>query len=221
MFPTTDSTLYQQAFAAYLRKGTPMEVSFKAAARTAAGETAAQHSTPLYIWHTQGDGKVRPSHAANNGKIFAWANPPVTRHPGEEINCRCWAEPYNGPEEPPLESSFLGSFAIALVVALLIRFPQLALIWRARFIRRRVAETWKLSTQKSAQKWANQLGKGGWTPEKISETIRRGGPHKAVNKKTGAPATRYQLGDRFVVRDDVTGEIVQVSRPNMKAEVFK
>ncbi len=47
-----------------------------------------------YIWHTQGDGKVRADHAANNGKIFAWDNPPETGNPGEDYNCRCWAEPY-------------------------------------------------------------------------------------------------------------------------------
>lgn len=47
----------------------------------------------FYIWHTQGDDKVRSSHAANNGKIFAWNKKPDTGHPGEDYNCRCWAEP--------------------------------------------------------------------------------------------------------------------------------
>lgn len=47
-----------------------------------------------YVWHTQGDGKVRGAHAANEGHLFAWNNPPATGHPGEDYNCRCWAEPY-------------------------------------------------------------------------------------------------------------------------------
>ncbi|MDB2414385.1 phage minor head protein [Rickettsiales bacterium] len=57
-----------------------------------------EHPTTHYIWHTQGDDKVRASHAANNGKIFAWNNPPATGHPGEDFNCRCWAEPINKEE---------------------------------------------------------------------------------------------------------------------------
>ncbi|MCW8915521.1 MAG: phage minor head protein [Magnetovibrio sp.] len=45
-----------------------------------------------YIWHTQGDGKVRESHAERDGKKFSWDNPPEGGHPGEDYNCRCWAE---------------------------------------------------------------------------------------------------------------------------------
>lgn len=56
-------------------------------------ETADNHTTTHYIWHTQGDNKTRPSHAANNGKVFSWDNPPETGHPGEAYGCRCWAEP--------------------------------------------------------------------------------------------------------------------------------
>ena len=47
-----------------------------------------------YIWRTLGDNNVRASHAANNGKLFAWDSPPDTGHPGEDYNCRCIAEPY-------------------------------------------------------------------------------------------------------------------------------
>lgn len=47
----------------------------------------------LYIWTTKLDDQVRPSHAANNGKIFSWDNPPSTGHPGEDYGCRCEAKP--------------------------------------------------------------------------------------------------------------------------------
>ncbi len=57
-------------------------------------EEQQQEGYTHYIWHTQGDGKVRESHAVNNGKVFAWDNPPEVGHPGEDYNCRCWAEPY-------------------------------------------------------------------------------------------------------------------------------
>lgn len=48
-----------------------------------------------YIWHTQEDSKVRSSHAANDGEIFAWDQAPEGgKHPSEDYGCRCWAEPY-------------------------------------------------------------------------------------------------------------------------------
>jgi len=78
-----DPDLYRKAFQEYLRKGTPIEWSVKQA-----------RPTTHYIWRTRGDEKVRPSHAANDGKVFAWDSPPPTGHPGEDYGCRCTAEPY-------------------------------------------------------------------------------------------------------------------------------
>jgi len=77
---------YKKAFNLYLRKGVPIELSLKAAAQ--------EHPTTHYIWRTRGDNKVRASHAANNGRVFSWDNPPPVGHPGEDYNCRCTAEPY-------------------------------------------------------------------------------------------------------------------------------
>ncbi len=51
-----------------------------------------------YIWRTRRDERVRSSHAENNGRIFSRDNPPPTGHPGEDFNCRCWAEPVDGEE---------------------------------------------------------------------------------------------------------------------------
>ncbi len=81
MLPHTPT--YSEAFRKYLRYGTPLHLSLKTTPYTASH----------YIWHTREDNKVRPSHAANDGKIFAWDNPPATGNPGEEYGCRCWAEP--------------------------------------------------------------------------------------------------------------------------------
>lgn len=48
-----------------------------------------------YIWRTSNDERVRDSHAAHEGKVFDWNNPPAdTGHPGEDYECRCIAEPY-------------------------------------------------------------------------------------------------------------------------------
>lgn len=44
-----------------------------------------------YVWVTRGDDRVRPTHAANDGRTFRWDRPPATGHPGSEIRCRCRA----------------------------------------------------------------------------------------------------------------------------------
>lgn len=77
---------YKKAFNKYMRRGTPIDLPLKAAPR--------EHPTTHYIWRTRGDGRVRTSHAANNGRIFSWDNVPPTGHPGEDFGCRCIAEPY-------------------------------------------------------------------------------------------------------------------------------
>lgn len=82
----TGTPAYRKAFIQYLRKGTAIDISLKVATN--------ERSTTHYIWRTSGDNKVRASHAANNGKIFAWDNPPEVGHPGEDYNCRCTAESY-------------------------------------------------------------------------------------------------------------------------------
>lgn len=78
---------YRKAFEAYLRYGTPIDLSAGLEAKAKRGTQ--DQTTTHYIWRTQGDDKVRASHAANDGKIFAWDNPPPTGHPGEDYGCRC------------------------------------------------------------------------------------------------------------------------------------
>ncbi|WP_299550745.1 phage minor head protein [uncultured Tateyamaria sp.] len=46
-----------------------------------------------YIWRSQDDAKVRDSHAAFDDRVFRWDSSPEGGHPGEEHNCRCYAEP--------------------------------------------------------------------------------------------------------------------------------
>lgn len=46
-----------------------------------------------YTWRTVGDDRVRPEHVARDGKKFNWNEPPSDGHPGEPVNCRCYAEP--------------------------------------------------------------------------------------------------------------------------------
>ena len=89
---------YKHAFEAYMRTGEPIGMAEVKARATSEGE---ERSTTRYIWRTQGDGKVRASHRANDGKIFSWDDPPPTGHPGEDFGCRCWAEAY----EPEVSES--------------------------------------------------------------------------------------------------------------------
>lgn len=74
---------YRDAFATYLRKGTPIHLTLKQA-----------HLTNRYVWHSRRDGHVRPSHRMNDGRVFIWGKAPDTGHPGEDYNCRCEAVPY-------------------------------------------------------------------------------------------------------------------------------
>lgn len=47
-----------------------------------------------YRWLSSGDERVRPSHRANEGLAFEWSVPPrATGHPGQDILCRCRAQP--------------------------------------------------------------------------------------------------------------------------------
>lgn len=75
---------YNKAFVEYLRYGIPITVPYYV--------IVTKSLTGHYIWRTQEDFKVRPAHAANNGKIFERSKPPPTGHPGQSPNCRCWAE---------------------------------------------------------------------------------------------------------------------------------
>lgn len=52
----------------------------------------------------------------------------------------------------------------------------------------------------------------GWTQDQIDEAVQKGDRHAALNRETGAVATRYvhpQSG-RSVVIDDATGEVIHV-----------
>ena len=47
-----------------------------------------------YIWSSVGDSKVRDNHAEWDGQRFSWkTGSPNGTHPGQEINCRCIAQP--------------------------------------------------------------------------------------------------------------------------------
>lgn len=106
-----DRLAHRRAFENYLRRGRATERDAVALSETANGEQRSrdrsrprlskkalggERPTNHYIWRTARDERVRSSHTVNEGRIFAWSDPPRTGHPGHEPNCRCWAEPYYG-----------------------------------------------------------------------------------------------------------------------------
>lgn len=66
---------------------------------------AVQQNSSTYLWQTQEDRRVRPTHRKLGGKLFSWESPPTTidrygnRHtgnPGTDWGCRCWEVPATG-----------------------------------------------------------------------------------------------------------------------------
>lgn len=80
------TSAYRHGFSVYLRSGRSIALLEH--------RSALDGHTSHHVWRTRGDRKVRAAHAANEGRIFAWKDPPPTGHPGQMRNCRCTAEPY-------------------------------------------------------------------------------------------------------------------------------
>ena len=61
------------------------------------GDINKQRQTNLgvtrYVWRTVRDNRVREEHEALDGDSIAWDSPPTDGHPGEAVNCRCYADP--------------------------------------------------------------------------------------------------------------------------------
>lgn len=90
-----------------LATGKVSEARARTIARTEVSRTAANFTEARarfagsegYIWRSSGDGDVRPTHRAMNGKHVRWDQPPKTDkgldpyHAGCGPNCRCFAEP--------------------------------------------------------------------------------------------------------------------------------
>lgn len=63
---------------------------------------AQEQTSERYIWRSVHDDKTRATHAARSGREFSWNTPPGGGHPGEDYNCRCWAEPVRIAYKPPI-----------------------------------------------------------------------------------------------------------------------
>jgi hypothetical protein len=65
---------------------------------------------------------------------------------------------------------------------------------------------------KPPAKLVRQMASRGWTASQIAEAVAHGESYPAVNRETGAVATRYvhPHTSRSVVIDDVSGEVIHV-----------
>ncbi len=172
-----------------------------------------------------------------NDRVRNFADAP---DPGDDINCRCWAEVITNeqarvmtslpPDEPGLvavypEAILLPALRTGAVISAAARAARAkitrdmirrALRRNAQSPRKPERDTrWRLGDHKSEKEWENRYQRGGWTDEKITDTIKNGEAFPAPNKvKQQNTATRYEKDGNFVVRDDQTNEIIQVGKPN-------
>lgn len=47
-----------------------------------------------YRWRGANDERERATHLEREGRVYSWDDPPEDGHPGQPIQCRCWAELY-------------------------------------------------------------------------------------------------------------------------------
>ena len=65
-----------------------------------------------------------------------------------------------------------------------------------------------------SSKILRQMTTRGWTKQEILDTVKGGKVFAVVNKATGGPATEYvATSGKFVVVDDATKQVIQVSGP--------
>jgi hypothetical protein len=161
-----------------------------------------------YIWRTVEDEKVRSEHASYNRTVRAWSDHPA---PGDDFNCRCWAQPVEQEvwqiHDPPLKPVYPELLLLTLSPA-----RWLYNAWKLWALAR--GTNWSIGKHKTERQWANRIENREWTPQQITDTIRYGKRYPAPNKVYPShTATRYEYKGRYVVRDDINKEILQVSGP--------
>lgn len=205
--------------------------------------TRLEENGAYYAWRTARDGKVRPAHAAREGQVFRWDEDLPGGDPGEDFNCRCWAEPlYAGYKPPPLPQrkpevvagqpqkqnlypdAIKSVYPVEVIVGAAAGGALSTATKTYKILEAKRLETieklnrdltWKLGKHKSSQKWENRMESRKWTEQQITDTIKNGKKYPAPNNvNKGSEAARYDYKGRFVVRDEMTKEILQISDEN-------
>ncbi len=176
----------------------------------AAALNANEKSGRVYLWRTVRDYKSEhrdKNHEAWKKKQQSEAAIPV---PGRK-------------PDVPLEALYRDAITPAYPEALALSaagYTQLVLLWRAWRIAKQTE--WALGKYKSTLRWANQIKNRNWKPDEITETILKGRQYPAPNKiNPNNKAVRYEYKDRYIVRDEVTKEIIQISEPHFIRPLIK
>lgn len=199
-----------------------------------------------FIWRASGE--ACPICAPLDGLIFSWEDgtAPGDTHP----NCQCSAEPIpdgSDIDDPPIEPVYPLETLLAILVGAgtawkigreIIKSteepvppnqqpkpqekpPEKPPAGKEPPPGGRTNTKWELGRHKSDTKWENQMEKRGWDKEKITDTIKNGKEYPAPNKVNPEnTATRYEKDGQFLVRDDKTGEILQISDYDFKPNEF-
>lgn len=89
------ATLFEQRFEVSLFNAT--RIARDQVSKLNADVTEARHrdlGISFYFWRTSMDERVRQTHAAHEGQRYSYDNPPAdTGNPGDDVQCRCRAEP--------------------------------------------------------------------------------------------------------------------------------
>lgn len=203
----TDAAMFDAIKAFQKQNGLPVTGAINPGDETLNALSRDISKTPdgQYIWRSVEDDKVRPGHAVLNHTVRDWDDAP---DPGEDFNCRCWAERLT--QENIIDDGPIAPVYPEALLIPLLRTPRaygLLKLW----LRRRNAK-WVRGGHKSETRWTNQMKQRDWTKEQITQTIEFGQPHPAPNKVNPSNgATRYEYNSRFVVRDNKTKEILQIS----------
>lgn len=141
-----------------------------------------------YIWRTVGDDKVRDAHAQYNGTVRDFSDSP---DPGEDYNCRCWAEPVSDAINPV--------------------YPELILIPALKLGRifKIVSEFFKRSDKKDFTDHGSlRSGQRKASQKQIQEAIRTAKETGNVTTKTGkygTPQNVYRGSNGLTVVEETEG----------------
>jgi hypothetical protein len=177
-----------------------------------------------YLWRTAGDDKVRGQHAARAGQIFKWDVAPPGGHPGEDYNCRCWAEPaYPSVAQEKYLEERVRLMASEQTDAIDPSISPLDFLGGGGVVKTGIKVitkrniNWTFGQYKSATRWSNQLKKRNWSDESITKALKHGKKFRAPNNiNPNNKAFRYEYKGSYIVRDERTKEILQLGKAEFK-----
>lgn len=142
----------------------------------------------LYLWRTAGDDNVRKAHKALDGTVRNWNDDP---DPGEEFNCRCWAEPLDDSIRPVYPELFL--------------IPALKFKRIIKIIQKFYQHTKKTDLTAHGNKRSNQRGVSQKEVKEAIRTAKETGNVITKIGKYGTPQNHYRGSNGVTVIQETQG----------------